>query len=167
MATGIVLNGTGPNGLTVTGDGTLARNASGGTVQNTTDDAIALTNASNVTLQSMSLINNGDTAPATLAAAEDTTGEHTVQISGGSNVVLSGVLIQNPTGSGMVVLNLGGTNRINNDSLFTGLTDGSRHGLFVSNTNTNMTLFEFRNSAMKDSLNDASMFFCATTARRT
>ena len=157
----IVLNGTGSNGLTVTGDGTLARNASGGTIQNTTDDAIALTNASNVTLQSMSLINNGDTAPATLAAAEDTTGEHTVQISGGSNVVLSGVLIQNPTGSGMVVLNLGGTNRINNDSLFTGLTDGQRHGLFVSNTNTNMTLFEFRNSAMKDSLNDASMFFFA------
>ena len=120
----IVLNGTGSNGLTVTGDGTLTRNASGGTIQNTTDDAIALTNASNVTLQSMSLLNNGDTAPATLAAAEDTTGEHTVQISGGSNVVLSGVLIQNPSGSGMVVLNLGGTNRINNDSLFTGLTDG-------------------------------------------
>ena len=107
---GIVLNATGSSGsFTVTGDGTLARNGSGGTITGTTDDAVQLTSANNVTLQSMNLTNNGNVAPSSPAEAEGTAGEHTVQISGGSNVMLSGVLIQNPTGSGYVAPNVGGT----------------------------------------------------------
>ena len=159
---GIVLTNT-SGSLTVTGDGSLARNGSGGTITAVTDDGIALTNASNVTLQSMNLTNNGDTAPATLADAESTTGDQTVQISGGSGVVLSGVLIQNPTGSGIVALNLSGTNRVNSDSRITALVAGQRHGIFVNNVNTNMTLFEFKNSQMINFSSSASAFFFANT----
>ncbi len=161
-ASGIRLNGT-TGTFMVTGDGTLARNGSGGTIHKTTDDAIDLNNASNVTLQSMNLTNNGDTAPSLAVDAENTTGDQTVQINGGSNVVLSGVLIDTPTGSGYLALNLGGTNRINNNSLFTNFADGARHGIYVNNTNTNMTLFEFKNSTMNNSLNDSAMFFFANT----
>src|SRR6185436_10435090 len=126
---GIVLNGT-TGAFLVSGDGTLARNGSGGTINRTTNDAIDLNNASNVTLQSMNLTNNGDTAPDG-TTSENTTGDHTVQINGGSNVVLSGVLIQSPTGGGYLALNLAGTNRINNNCLFTSFPDGQRHGVFV------------------------------------
>ncbi len=158
---GIVLTNT-SGSFTVAGDGSLARNGSGGTITAVLDDGIALTNASNVTLQSMNLTNNGDTAP-TLTDASSITGDHTVQISGGSGVVLSGVLIQNPTGSGIVALNLSGTNRINSDSRITQLAAGQRFGIYVENVNTNMTLFEFKNSQMIDFSSSASAFFFVNT----
>ena len=158
---GIVLTNT-SGSFTVAGDGSLARNGSGGTITAVLDDGIALTNASNVTLQSMNLTNNGDTAP-TLTDASSLTGDHTVQISGGSGVVLSGVLIQNPTGSGIVALNLSGTNRINSDSRITQLAAGQRFGIYVDNVNTNMTLFEFKNSQMIDFSSSASAFFFANS----
>ena len=163
-ANGIVLSNTGTaGGLAVTGDGTLARNGSGGTIQNTTDDGVALTNANGVSLRSMNFTGAGDTAPSGPGEAENTVGEHAIQISGGSNVVLSGALVSDPSGSGLVVLNLGGTNRINSDSLFTSFAEGTRHGIYVNNVDTNMTLFEFDDSAMTNSLNDASMFWFSNT----
>ncbi len=158
---GIVLTNT-SGSFTVAGDGSLARNGSGGTITAVLDDGIALTNATNVTIQSMNLTNNGNTAP-TLTDAQSITGDHSVQISGGSGVVLSGVLIQNPTGSGIVALNLAGTNRVNSDSRITQLTAGQRHGIYVNNVNTNMSLFEFKDSQMIDFASSPSAFFFANT----
>ncbi len=159
---GIVLNDT-TGSFTVTGDGTLARNGSGGTINRVTNDAIDLNNASNVTLQSMNLTNNGDTAPASATNAESTTGDQTVQINGGSNIVLSGMLIQNPTGTGILALNLGGTNRVNNNSRIENLSATAGHGIYVNNTNTNMTLFEFQNSQMVNNASSFANFFFANT----
>ena len=60
-ANGIVLNGTGSSGgLTVTGDGSGARNGSGGTIQNTTDFGISLTNTRNVSLTQLNVANTGN-----------------------------------------------------------------------------------------------------------
>jgi hypothetical protein len=157
---GIALTSTGNGFFTVTGDGSLTRNGSGGTIQGTLDDGVALTSANNVTLQSMNFVNCGNTIPTSAAEISSTTGDQTIQISGGANIVLSAVLIQNPTGSGMVVLNLGGTNRITN-SLFTAFADGIRHGIYVNNVNVDMGLFEFRNSTINNLLNDAATFFFA------
>jgi len=159
---GIALTSTGNGFLTVTGDGSLTRNGSGGTIQSTLDDGVALTAANNVTLQSMNFVNCGNTVPTSAAEISGTAGDQTIQISGGANIVLSAVLIQNPTGSGMVVLNLGGTNRITN-SLFTAFADGIRHGIYVNNVNVDMGLFEFRNSTINNSLNDAATFFFANS----
>ncbi len=159
---GIILNGSGTNFFLVRGDNTLARNGSGGTINNTSGDAIQLTNASNVTLQSMNLTSNGSN-PATAADAAGTGGNHTVQVSGGSNVVLSGVHIDGSDGSGFVALNLGGTNRINNDSRFENTLAGAGHGIYVNNTNTNMTLFELNNMQMVDNAATHTNLFFANT----
>jgi hypothetical protein len=151
-ASGIRLNGT-TGFFIVTGDATLARNGSGGTINRTTDDAIDLTNAQNVTLQSMNLTNNGNQAPVMIQDAQTTTGDQTVQINGGSNIVMSGLLIQNPTGTGILALNLGGTNRFNHNSRIEALTATAGHGIYVANSNVTMTLFELNNVQM---VNNAS-----------
>ena len=127
--------------VAVRGDGTLARNGSGGTIANTTGDAIALTNANNVTIQSMNLTSNGSN-PATAADAAGLAGNHTIQVSGGSNLVLSGVYIQGSRGTGLLALNLAGTNQLNNNTRFEDTLAGAGHSVYVNNTNTNMTLFE-------------------------
>ena len=155
---GILLSST-TGSFTVTGDGTSARNGSGGTITGSQDDAIALTSAQNVTLQSMNLTSNGNTPPAGPTEAQSITGDQTLQISGGSNVVLSGVLIQNPIGTGILALNLGGTNRVSGNSRITQLGATAGHALYVNNTNTNMTLFEFTNSQILDSASVYSAFF--------
>ncbi len=151
-ASGIRLNGT-SGSFIVTGDASLARNGSGGTINRTTDDAIDLTNAQNVTLQSMNLTNNGSTAPGGPVNAQSTAGDQTVQINGGSNIVMSGLLIQNPTGTGILALNLGGTNRFNNNSRIEAMSGTAGHGIYVANTNVSMTLFELNNIQM---VNNAS-----------
>jgi hypothetical protein len=159
---GIVLDGTGSNGLTVTGDGTLARNGSGGTINNKSGDAVVLTNANNVSLRSMNLTNNGAN-PATAADAAGVTGSHTVQVSGGSNIVLSGVHIQGTRGTGFLALNVGGTNQLNNNTRFEDTLAGAGHNLYVNNTNTNMTLFEINNVQMLDNAATHTNFFFANT----
>jgi hypothetical protein len=155
---GIELTNT-TGSFTVVGDGSLARNGSGGTITATLDDGVALTNATNVTLQSMNLTNNGNLAAPTLTDAQTISGDHAVQISGGSGITLSGVLIQNPSTSGILALNLGGTNSVNSDSLITALAAGSRHGIYVNNVNTNMSAFNFHDSAMRDFSSSAIAFF--------
>jgi large repetitive protein len=158
---GIVLNNTGATaGLTVAGDGSVARNGSGGTIQNTSGDAIQLTNANNVTLQSMTLFSNGANPPLAADAA-GTSGNHTIEVSGGSNLILSGVFIDAPDGDGLLALNLAGTNRINNNSRFENLAAGAGHAIYVSNTNTNMTLFEMNNIQMVDNNSSYTNFFFA------
>lgn len=158
----IVVNGAGTNFFKVEGDGTLARNGSGGTINNTSGDAIQLTNAHNVTLQSMNLTNNGS-APASAAEATGTAGNHTIQLAGGSNLVLSGVLVQGSKGTGLLALNLTGTSRINNNSRFEALPAGLEHGIYVENVNTDMTLFELDAVQMVNSSSSSSTVFFANT----
>ena len=82
-----MLNNTGSSGgLTVTGDGSttgglLDRDGSGGTIQNTSGDAVSLTNAFNVTLRQMNITNAGWDG---------------VDSRGGGNIVLSAVDINHP-----------------------------------------------------------------------
>ena len=57
---GIVLNNTGSTGgLNVTGNNTLARDGSGGTIQNTTGDGVLLTGTSQVSLTHMNINSTG------------------------------------------------------------------------------------------------------------
>ena len=107
----------------------------------------------------MNLIGNGDTAPPTAADAAGVTGDHTVQISGGSNVILSGVLIQDPTGNGLLALNLGGINRLNNNTRISDLDASAGHGIYFNNTNTNMTLFQLDDVEMGQQCRHRYEFF--------
>jgi hypothetical protein len=75
---GIVLNNSGSSGgLTVTGTGTAG---TGGTIQNTSGDGIALTNANNVALSFITV---------------NTTGAHGINVSGGSGLALTGTQVTN------------------------------------------------------------------------
>ncbi|HYH84746.1 MAG TPA: Ig-like domain-containing protein, partial [Pyrinomonadaceae bacterium] len=162
-ANGILLTNTtssgSPGGFNVNGDGTSARNGTGGTITATTDDGVRLDNAAGVTLRSMNLTNNGDTVSALLATNESALGEHAVEAVDGSNITLSGVLVQNPAASGLLGLNLTGTNRINLDSLFTDIDNAQTHGVFLSNSGVNLTLFEINDSDFTNSDTGASMVF--------
>ncbi|HEY9403901.1 MAG TPA: Ig-like domain-containing protein [Pyrinomonadaceae bacterium] len=155
---GIVLTNTTANtgGFVVNGNGTNARNASGGVLNNTTDDAIRLTNANTVILKSLNLTSPGDTVQALIADNEDETGEHGIEAIGGGNIILSGFLIDSPAGSGMIGLNLTGTNRLNSDSLVTNIDSAAAHGLFLKNNNVNLTLFEVNNTDFTNSDSGAS-----------
>ncbi len=129
---GILLANTGSTGaFTVSGDGALARNGSGGTIQNTTGDAISLSNANGVVLQSMNITNAGGDA---------------IESNGGSNVTLAGVGVTNPTGNGWLATNLTGSNYVKNDCLFTSINGVNTSAIRVTNTNTNLTLFEINDS---------------------
>ena len=165
-ANGIVLTNTSatgsPGGFTVTGDGSttggvLDRDGSGGALTNTTDDAVRLTNANNVTLKQMNLNSPGDTTFPNLADNEGTTGEHGVEANGGSNIILSAILIDSPAGSGMIALNLTGTNRLNLNSLVTNIDNPATHGLYIKNsTGFNMTLFEVNDTDFTNSSSGAA-----------
>ena len=167
---GIVLNTTGTlGGLTVTGDGSITagmldRDGSGGTIQNTTDDGVRLDNANNVTFRQMNFIGCGDTPSGGATDATTNSGEHTIQVNGGSNLILSAILVQNPVATGLLVNNLGGTNRLDNDSRFDTFPNGlTLHGIYVNNVNTNMTLFEIKNSRFTNFRSEASTVFFTNT----
>ena len=87
---------------------------------------------------------------------EDETGEHGVEAIGGSNIILSGVLIDSPAGSGMVARNLTGTSRINNNSLITNIDNPATHGLFIRNDSINNTLFEVNDTDFTNSSSGAA-----------
>lgn len=157
---GIVLNGT-TGAFSVVGDGSttggvLDRDSSGGTLNNTTDDAVRLTSASNVTLRQMNLTSPGDTVQPNVADNEAPLGEHGIEANGGGNIIVSGVLIDSPAGSGMIALNLTGTNRLNDNSLVTNIDNPQTHGLFIRNNNVNMTLFEVNNTDFTNSSSGAT-----------
>lgn len=169
-ATGINLNGTGAAGFfTVTGDGSttlgvLDRDGSGGTIQNTTADGIILTNAHNVTLRQMNLTNNGDLLNAGTAAADatSTVGEHAIEVVGGSNLILSSLLISDPGGDGIFASDLGGINRINGDTLITGVVSGAGHAIYVNNTNASSNLFQLDGVDMTNNSSGFSNVFMTT-----
>ena len=148
-ATGISLNTTGTGPFLVAGDGTKARNGSGGTITLTTNDGVALNSASNVTLQSMNITSTGDTNPGGVDASS-ASGDHAVQMVGGSGLVLSGVLVQSPRASGLLMLDVAGTNRVNFGSRFAVFSATSGYGMYIHNNNVNMALMELDGITMAD-----------------
>jgi len=150
-ANGIVLDNTGASGsFQVSGDGSNARNGSGGTIQNTTGDGVLLTNASNVTLRSMNLVNVGDSFDSGAGGNNLGTNDHAIQSQGGGSIVLSGVFIDNPAAGGWEAENLGGVNRIDNNSRIENVDVSNMQALEVRNTNTNMTSFTIDDSEFAD-----------------
>ncbi|MBK8283841.1 MAG: hypothetical protein IPK97_02600 [Ahniella sp.] len=138
---GIVLNNTGAlGGLTVTGNGntTQGGNNSGGTIQNTTGDAIVLTDTRIITLTNIRVTNiganNGDQAGA--IDATNLAGTNLLQASTLTNLGKVGAA--------------GGTNR---------------NGMNVINTNTALTSLTLNNNVFSDS--DGTSSFIFTSARGT
>ncbi|HKO45459.1 MAG TPA: Calx-beta domain-containing protein, partial [Pyrinomonadaceae bacterium] len=138
------------------GDNTNARNGSGGTFTNTTSDGVRLSNGNNITLKSINMVSPGDTLQALIEDNEDDTGEHGVEAISGSNIILSGISIDAPAGSGVVARNLTGTSRINNNSLITNIDNPATHGLYVRNDSVNNTLFEVNDTDFTNSSSAAA-----------
>lgn len=147
-ANGIVLTNTGTAGFfLVNGDGTNARNGSGGTIQNTTGDGVLLTNAHNITLRQMNLVDVGNSAnPGDIVAPSN---DHGIESRGGGDIRLSAVTIESPLGSGWEAFDITGVNAIDTDSLVTGLDLVSNFaGIRVTNANTNFTSFSILDSTV-------------------
>ena len=141
---GIVLDTTGATGFfTVSGDGSMTggvfdRDGSGGTITNTSNDAVALSSAHNVTLRQVDVSNCGNSSA----------GDDCIDSVGGSNHVLSAVSVSNATGTGVNeefgngwrLTDIAGNNRIDHDSLFTNFPVASTHAVRLRNTDTNGNL---------------------------
>jgi hypothetical protein len=106
-SSGIVLNNTGTGAFTVTGDGasspidltrgvTGAGAGSGGTIADSTGDSVQLTNASNVTLQSMVISNN------------NTGSRRGISLNGGAALTIDNTLITGFSDDGINVSDLAG-----------------------------------------------------------
>lgn len=144
---GIMLNNTGTlGGLIVAGDGSNTRNGSGGTIQNTTGDAVLLADSFNLSLRSMNITNAGDTSDSASGGNILANNDHAIQSERGGNISLSGVLISNPAAGGWEAVDLGGINSIDNNSRIEGINVSNMQALEVRNTDTNMTSFTINNS---------------------
>jgi hypothetical protein len=144
----IVLNGT-TGSFTVTGDGSQTggfydRDGSGGTIDRTTGHSIVLTNASNVTLRKMNITNT--------AASFDG-----INSTGGSNVVLSAMNFDTLGRNGWSALNIGGVNRVDNNSRFFGWNATNANAVGVDQ-NVNFTSFTVDRSLFTTSATGADAF---------
>jgi hypothetical protein len=178
-ANGIVLSGTGATGfLTVSGDGStgsgmcsggtsatpglLDCDGSGGTIQNTTGDAVSLTNAFNVTLRQMNITNpslNG------------------VRSTGGGTIKLQAVNINHPGnsnpgptlgcgslgsglggGNGWFACNITGVNSFDNNSRVFNWQASQANAVLVYGDNTNFTSFTVDNAFLTTSATGAAGF---------
>ncbi|HZH30825.1 MAG TPA: Calx-beta domain-containing protein [Pyrinomonadaceae bacterium] len=153
----IILNGT-TGAFTVSGDGSQTggffdRDGSGGTLNRTTGHSVLLTNASNVTLRQMNITNTaaGGSCPGACTS-------NGVNSSGGSNVVLSAILLQNLGGNGWLATNLGGTSAFNNNGRVENWNTINSNGINVANTNTNFTSFTVDRSVFTTSATGAAGF---------
>lgn len=163
-ANGILLSNTGSTGtFTVTGTGATA--GSGGTIQNTTDDAVRLTTANNVRLQLMNINNSGNAAGEYAVDASTSNSlildrisingstDHGVNISGGSGTQLLGCSLIN-TGNAanehaVNVTNLTGTLLIDNSTFDAAADDLLR----ITNASTNLTVTIQNNSIFRNTGN--------------
>jgi hypothetical protein len=154
-ANAIVLSNTGAaNGFQVTGDGSTP--GSGGIIQNTTDDAVVVTNAVNVELEFMRVLApagdgvslSGVTGFALNGTLISGTGDHGVRVSGGSGFsMLNGTRIENAGDAngehGVFFANATGTAVIDNSTVF----NARRDLVHVAQTSTGLTL-EVRNGSV-------------------
>ena len=157
-ANAIVLNGT-TGAFMVTGDGSQTaglfdRDGSGGTINRTTGHSVNLTNAQNVTLRQMNITNTQGSGAGCPGACTS----NMVNSSGGSNIVLSAILFQNPSGHGWYGLNLGGISKFDNNGRVQNWQTNNATGITIDNTNTNFTSFDVRNSVFTTSATGADGF---------
>jgi hypothetical protein len=118
---GIVLNNTGSTaGLTVSGNGGTCAGAAtctGGTIQNTTGDAISLTNTINPTFSRMAVQNNGGSG----LRASVVSG-----LSLSSSIVDNNADVNGGTEAGILLLNMSGTNVISASTVRNSFEDNIR-----------------------------------------
>jgi CSLREA domain-containing protein len=148
---GIVLDGTGAGFLTVTGDGSQTsglydRDGSGGIINAPTGHAVSLTNANNVTLRQMNITNTS--AGGACQAACTSNG---IRSSGGGNIVVSAMLLQNLGGNGWYGTNITGTNSFDNNGRIENWQAANGFGIYIDNTNTNFTSFTVDDSTFTTS----------------
>lgn len=98
-ANGIILNSTGPRGLSVTGTGPAG---SGGTIQNTTGDAVTLTAANDVSFTHLDVSNAGGSA---------------IRGSGVGGLTVDGARIAGSASSALQLLELAGNSAITNTTI--------------------------------------------------
>ena len=148
---GILLDTTGTTGgFTVTGDDSLARNGSGGTIQSTTGDGIVLDSANSVTLQSVNLTNVGNSSDAG-NSQNLATNDHGIQSQSSSDVQLRGVDIDTAAASGWEARDLSGTsNRFDSDSRIQNVDVSNMQGLEVVNTGATSMSMTIDNSTFRD-----------------
>ena len=156
-ANGIVLANT-SGSFTVTGDGTttsglLNRNGSGGTITGTVGHAVSLTNASDVTLRQMNITNTAVGGACPLACASNA-----VNSTGGGNIVLSAVSMQNLGGHGWSATDIAGTNGFDQNSKVDTWNTPNTNGVVVTNTNTNFTSFTVDHALVTTSATGAAGF---------
>jgi VCBS repeat-containing protein len=149
---GIMLNNTGNTGglFRVLGDGLNLRNGSGGTITNTTGDGIVLMQNNGAQFTSMNLVSVGDSSDLTVGGNNLSTNDHAIQSEMSSNIVLSAVSIQNPAAGGWEAVELGGVNRIDNDTVIEGITTSNMQALEVRNTNATLTNFVINDSNFRN-----------------
>ena len=129
---GIVLSGTGTSGgLTVTGDGSNARNGSGGTIQNTTSHGIVLTSTDSFSATSLNLTSPGNSSAEDGIRATNITGSGLYRsgvVTGISQASADGIRIEN-TSTDLTLFEV-------RDSLFIGQNSGGNDGIFVNGLGT-------------------------------
>jgi hypothetical protein len=133
-ANGIVLNTTGAGAFTVIGDGGGANNASGGTIQATTAEAILLTGASNVSIGYMNITNPGTDGIAATGVNGLTINRCNITDAAGNTTIDDGLQLSNTSG----VLSI--TN--------TSIAAARHQGITVDNNNTNMTSMTITGSSV-------------------
>lgn len=147
---GISLQNTGSvGGLTVTGDGSLMNNGSGGTIQNTTSDAVYLFDTFNVSLTSMNI-----TAPAQegidarrLRGAGNLFRAGTISgVSGGSEAIF---LDNDDTDLGLLELN---------NALVLGVDGSGDDGLWVRGRGSSVMRVDVTNGTHFDGLRDYAIY---------
>jgi hypothetical protein len=155
---GVILNNTGAGSLTVTGDGSQTaglfdRDGSGGTIQNSSQDAVLLTNA-NATIKQLNITNAGWDG---------------VQATGSGNVTLSAVDINHPGnaspaangstgnpsgfggGNGFYVENGTGTYGFDNNSRVINWQSSQSNAILLHNTNADFTSFTVNHALISTS----------------
>jgi hypothetical protein len=163
-ANGILLSNTGSTGtFTVTGVGTTA--GSGGTIQNSTDDAIRLTSVNTVTLNLININNSGNaageygidmnTSVSVVLNRISISGstDHGISATGGSNLQLLNSTILNAGNAAnehaMNLTNFGGTLTIDNSVLDAAADDLLR----ITNNSVNLTVTIQNNSIFRNTGN--------------
>ena len=137
---GIELDGTGTNSFVVAGDGSMARNGSGGELD-LCGTGLRLVNAFNVSMNAVDITNiSGDA----------------INSIGGGDFTFSSIEVTNPTGNGWYARNLTGTNRINQNSLFQNINNNSSSAIDLRNSTANLTLLEINNTQFTNSTSSRS-----------
>jgi hypothetical protein len=136
-ADGIVLNNTGSGSLTVTGDGGASSNHSGGQIVSSTGSGVSLTTTGSVTLGYLDITNSGADGVNASGVNGFTLNRSNVSDNGGG-----------ATDEGLGLTNMSGTVAVSNSTI----TNAPHNGIFLHNTNTNLTAFNVTNTTITDSV---------------